>query len=123
MIRAAGAEVTELAYLNIVLDSLNFDGVNLLTQTITASSVGNDGTTSGQTILNAFPNAPDPVTLQLFKPINFFGRIRPISPTMKNPEIREASLSITRQIGTSFVYSIGFQVCTDSGSSAKRIRT
>jgi Carboxypeptidase regulatory-like domain/TonB dependent receptor len=109
VIRAAGAEVTELAYLNIVLDSLNFDGVNLLTQTITASSVGNDGTTSGQTILNAFPNSPDPVTLQLFKPINFFGRIRPISPTLKNPEIREASLSITRQVGPSFVYSIGFQ--------------
>jgi len=66
VIRAAGAEVTELAYLNIVLDSLNFDGVNLLTQTITASSVGTDGTTSGQTILNAYPNAPNPVTLSLF---------------------------------------------------------
>jgi hypothetical protein len=109
VIRAAGAEVTELAYLNIVLDSLNFDGVNLLTQTITAKSVGTDGTTSGQTILNAFPNSPNPVTLALFKPINFFGRIRPISPTIKNPEIREASFSITRQVGPSFVYSIGFQ--------------
>jgi hypothetical protein len=109
VVRAAVAEVTELAYLNIVLDSLNFDGVNLLTQTITGTSVGSDGTTSGQTILNAFPNSPNPVTLQLFKPINFFGRIRPISPTMKNPEIREASLSITRQVGPSFVYSIGFQ--------------
>jgi hypothetical protein len=109
VVRAAVAEVTELAYLNIVLDSLNFDGVNLLTQTITGASVGSDGTTSGQTILNAFPNSPNPVTLQLFKPINFFGRIRPISPTMKNPEIREASFSITRQVGPSFVYSIGFQ--------------
>jgi hypothetical protein len=28
---------------------------------------------------------------------------------LKNPEIREASLSITRQVGPSFVYSIGFQ--------------
>jgi hypothetical protein len=83
--------------------------VNLLTQTITAKSVGSDGTTKGTAVLGAFPNAPNPVTLLLFKPVNFFGRVRPISPTMKNPEIREASFSITRQVGPSFVYSIGFQ--------------
>ena len=109
VVRAAAAEVTELAYLNIVLDSLNFDGVNLLTRTIKSTTLGNDGVTTGQSVLNAFPNAPDPTTLSLFKPVNFFGRVRPISPTMKNPEIREASFSITRQVGPSFVYSIGFQ--------------
>ena len=35
-----------MPYLNVVLDSLNFDGNNLFTQSITANSVGNDGLTT-----------------------------------------------------------------------------
>jgi len=38
-----------------------------------------------------------------------FGRIRPISPTIKNPNIYQASASITRQLGQSFVASVGYQ--------------
>jgi hypothetical protein len=109
IIRMSGAEVTEMAYLNVVLDSLNFDGNNLFTQSITANSVGNDGTTLGQQVLNAYPNAPSTNLLSLFKPVGFFGRIRPISPTIKNPEIHMASMSYQRQIGSSFVFSVGYQ--------------
>ncbi|HVS87133.1 MAG TPA: TonB-dependent receptor [Candidatus Acidoferrum sp.] len=103
VVRIAGAEITELAYLNVVLDSLNFDGVSLNTG-------GADTSTAlGRTILGQFPNFPSQVQLQgLLRP-GFFGRVRPISPTIKNPEIHQASLSITRQVGQSFVYSVGYQ--------------
>lgn len=109
VVRMSGAEVTEMAYLNVVLDSLNFDGNNLFTQGITAASVGTDGKTSGQTVLNAYPNEPTANLLSLFKPIGFFGRVRPISPTLKNPEIHMASMSYERQFGASFVFSVGYQ--------------
>jgi hypothetical protein len=109
VIRMSGAEVTEMAYLNVVLDSLNFDGNNLFTQTITGNSVGNDGTTLGQQVLNAYPNAPSANLLSLFKPVGFFGRVRPISPTIKNPEIHMAAMSYQRQLGSSFVFSVGYQ--------------
>jgi hypothetical protein len=103
VVRIAGAEITELAYLNVVLDSLNFDGVSLNTGGADTS------TPLGVQILSQFPNFPSQVQLQgLLKP-GFFGRIRPISPTIKNPEIRQGSLSITRQVGQSFVYSMGYQ--------------
>jgi hypothetical protein len=105
VVRAAGGVVTELAYLNVVLDSLNFDGVSLLTTTA-------DGTTPvGAAILSQFPNAPTSAQLSQLaatNPPNFFGRIRPISPTIKNPTIYNASLSITRQVGQTFVYSVGY---------------
>lgn len=109
VIRMSGAEVTEMAYLNVVLDSLNFDGNNLFTQSITANSVGNDGVTLGQQVLDAYPNAPSTNLLSLFKPVGFFGRIRPISPTIKNPEVHMASMSYQRQIGSTFVFSVGYQ--------------
>jgi hypothetical protein len=109
IIRMSGAEVTEMAYLNVVLDSLIFDGNNLFTQSITANSVGNDGTTLGEQILDAYPNEPSSNLLSLFKPIGFFGRVRPISSTIKNPEIHMASMSYRRQIGSSFVFSLGYQ--------------
>jgi hypothetical protein len=109
VIRVAGAEVTELAYLNVVLDSLNFDGNTLLTQGITAGSLGTDGKTTGQQILNNYPNEPSPNQLELFKPIGFYGRIRPISPTIRNPEIHMFSASYQRQIGSNFTFSVGYQ--------------
>jgi hypothetical protein len=102
VVRAAGGVVTELAYLNVVLDSLNFDGVSLFT-------TGADGSTpNGAAILSQFPNGPTNVQLQALLPPGTFGRVRPISPTIKNPTIYNASLSITRQVGQSFVYSVGY---------------
>jgi len=102
VVRVSGAEITELAYLNVVLDSLNFDGVSL-------NTAGADTSTAlGRTILSQFPNFPSQVQLQGLLPPGFFGRVRPISPTIKNPEIHQGSLSITRQVGQSFVYSVGY---------------
>jgi hypothetical protein len=103
VVRASGAVITELAYLNVVLDSLNFDGVSLNTG-------GADTSTAlGRQILSQFPNFPSQVQLQGLLPPGFFGRVRPISPTIKNPNIYQAGLSITRQVGQSFVYSAGYQ--------------
>jgi hypothetical protein len=110
VVRLAGAEITELAYLNVVLDSRNFDGVNLFTTSVGASSLGSDGSPIGQIILNqVYPNEPSATQLGLLHPIGTFGRIRPISPTIKNPEIHQASMSITRQFGPTWVFSVGYQ--------------
>ena len=123
VVRASGAVVTEMAYLNVVLDSLNFDGKNLLTAPIAApasdcflaNGSANPTPTAADAaackVLTAYPNAPTPVSLLPFTSgnISFFGRIRPISPTIKNPTIYMASFSISRQIGPSFVWSAGFQ--------------
>jgi hypothetical protein len=109
VVRMAGAEVTEMAYLNVVLDSRNFDGVNLFTTSIQGSTLASDGTTRGQQILNGFPNFPNATLLSLFHPLGRFGRIRPISPNIKNPEVRMASFSFSRQVGPTFVASVGFQ--------------
>jgi carboxypeptidase family protein/TonB-dependent receptor-like protein len=128
VVRVSGAAITELAYLNVVLDSLNFDGVSLRTASVKKTTLapgqpkicGSKGAlpppgctppsqTLGAVILGQFPNFPNPVQLQALVPPGFFGRIRPISPTIKNPEIYQANLSITRQVGQSFVYSVGYQ--------------
>jgi hypothetical protein len=102
VVRAAGAVITELAYLNVVLDSLNFDGVSLNTQTASLA------TANGRAILSGFPNFPTDTQLKLLLPVGKFGRVRPISPSIKNPNIYNASLSVTRQVGQSFVYSVGY---------------
>ena len=109
VVRIAGAEITELAYLNVVLDSLNFDGVSLVT------AAADTSTPLGQQILSQFPNFPSQVQLQGLLTPGFFGRVRPISPHIKNPEIHQASLSITRQVGPSFVFSLGYQGVFGSG--------
>jgi len=122
VIRASGAVVTEMAYLNVVLDSLNFDGKNLNTSTInapasdcfTANGSANPtplpANAAACKVLTAFPNAPAPTNLLPFTTAaGGFGRIRPISPTIKNPTIYMSSLTMTRQIGPSFVWSIGYQ--------------
>jgi len=99
VIRASVAEVTELAYLNIVLDSLNFDGKTLSTATVKAPAV-----------LAFFPNMPDPGVLAAALPpaSGFSGRVRPISDHIRNAETRHYSLSITRQIGNDFSFQIGY---------------
>jgi len=103
VVRASGAVITQLAYLNVVLDSLNFDGVSLLT------AAADNTTPLGKQILSQFPNFPSQVQLQGLLTPGKFGRIRPISPTIKNPNIYQANLSITRQVRQSLVFSAGYQ--------------
>lgn len=93
------AEVTELAYLNVSLDSLTFDGVDLLT-----------ATTSDPKVLAFFPNRPPDSVLAPFFPANptFFGRVRPIAPNLRNPETRHASLTVSREFGPSFMVEAGY---------------
>jgi Carboxypeptidase regulatory-like domain/TonB dependent receptor-like, beta-barrel len=122
VIRASGAVVTEMAYLNVVLDSLNFDGKNLNTATIAAPAADcflangtpNPSPTPANAkacaVLTAYPHAPSATALLPFTTATgSFGRIRPISNTIKNPTIYMGSLSITRQIGPTFVWSVGYQ--------------
>jgi len=121
VIRASGAEVTEMAYLNVVLDSLNFDGKTLLTATVNAADcflangainpAPSPADAQSCAVLDAYPNSPSAASLTPFTGggTGFFGRVRPISPTIKNPEIHMASLTYQRQLGSAFTYSIGYQ--------------
>jgi hypothetical protein len=88
------AETTMLAFNNVVLDSLNFDGTTLFTVTIDGS------TPAGQAVLNAFPGTPSTALLAPFapsaNPANF-GRIRPISPNLRNPEMRMVNFGVEQQ--------------------------
>ncbi|MEK6287652.1 MAG: TonB-dependent receptor [Acidobacteriota bacterium] len=97
VIRGSFAEVTQLAYLNVSLDSLNFDGVNLFTTTFTQPSV-----------LAFFPNRPPDSLLSTLRAPGFFGRLRPISNDLRNPEVRHFNASITRQIGRRLVLDVGY---------------
>jgi hypothetical protein len=99
VIRAAAGEFTELAFLNLALDSLNADGVELFTITITDPSV-----------LKFFPNRPPASAIAPFVPVNrtFFGEVRPISNHLRNPEFRHFSLSATRQLGNDFALDLGY---------------
>jgi hypothetical protein len=119
IVRVSGAVVTEMAYLNIALDSLNFDGKNLLTAAIAAPDCFtpggglNPGTTNPTqcAVIGAYPNAPSPASLVPFTGggVASFGRVRPISPTIKNPNIYMGALTFQRQIGSTFTYSVGYQ--------------
>jgi hypothetical protein len=129
VIRAAGAVVTQMAYLNVVLDSLNFDGKNLNTSTIAypafqtdklgnqtgcflpnGTANPNSGDPQACAVLTSFPNAPSPTALLPFTTATgSFGRIRPISPTIKNPNVYMGSLSISRQVGPTLLFSVGYQ--------------
>jgi len=92
LLRASVAETTQLAFNNVVLDSLNFDGTTL-----------NTVTTTDPAVLAAFPNAPSPALLSggATCPPKC-GRIRPISTHLKNPELRMANLAIEHQFTTTF---------------------
>ena len=109
VIRAAGARITEMVDLNVMVNSLIFDGNTLFTQSITPGSMGSDGVTTGQQVLNTYPNEPSMAVLDLFKPVGYYGRVRPISPQLKNPEVTMASLVFQRQLRSSFTYSVGYQ--------------
>jgi hypothetical protein len=87
LLKASFAEVTMLAFNNVVLDSLNFDGTTL-----------NTLTTTDPAVLAAFPNAPNPALLggSSACPPNC-GRVRPISNHLHNPEIRMFNLGIQHE--------------------------
>src|SRR5258708_183528 len=99
VIGASFAEITQLAYLNVVLDSLNFDGKNLLTATI-----------QNPAVLKFFPNAPPASAIAPFVPANptNFGRVRPIASNLKNPEVRDVNFTISRQFGKTFVLDLTY---------------
>jgi hypothetical protein len=94
LIHGGVAETTMLAFNNVVLDSLNFDGTTLFTVTIDGS------TPAGQAVLNAFPNTPSPALLAPFAPSTNpanFGRIRPIAANLRNPEMRMVNFGIEHE--------------------------
>jgi hypothetical protein len=98
LFKASGAEVTMLAFNNVVLDSLNFDGTTL-----------NTITTTNPAVLAAFPNAPNPALLigtSACPPS--CGRVRPISPNLHNPEIHMFNASIQHEFGKNLVAEIQY---------------
>jgi hypothetical protein len=116
--RLSFAETTMLAFNNVVLDSLNFDGTTLNTVTIdpTTPCCGLSGPQI-QALLNAaYPNLPSAAALAPFAPVltGPFGRVRPISNHLKNPEMRsvvfgvEHEFSKTLKAGAEFIGQYGF---------------
>lgn len=109
LIRASFAEVTMLAFNNVALDSLNFDGTTLNTVTITGA------TPAGAAVLAAFPNFPSAALLAPFAPSpTSFGRVRPISPNLRNPEMRMVNFGIEHEFtkdlkaGIQYIGQFGF---------------
>ena len=96
LIHAGFAETTMLAFNNVVLDSLNFDGTTL-----------NTITTTNPAVLAAFPNAPNPALLtgSVACPPTC-GRIRPIAPNLRNPEMRMVNFGIQQQFTKTLVGEI-----------------
>jgi len=99
LVKASAAEVTMLAFNNVVLDSLNFDGHNLNTTTITSADPG------WTSVVAAFPNAPSAALLASLVPPGSgkFGRVRPISDHLHNPELRMFNLSVQHQFTKTLV--------------------
>ncbi|HLJ86880.1 MAG TPA: carboxypeptidase regulatory-like domain-containing protein [Candidatus Angelobacter sp.] len=94
LFKASFAETTQLAFNNVVLDSLNFDGTTL-----------NTITTTNPAVLAAFPNAPNPALLSALVPpgSDFFGRVRPISPNLRNPELHGVNFGIQHEFTKTLV--------------------
>jgi hypothetical protein len=97
LFKASAAENTMLAFNNVVLDSLNFDGKNLRTVT-----------TTNPAVLAAYPNAPNPALLIGPACPPACGRVRPISPNLKNPEIHMLNASIQHEFGKNTVAEIQY---------------
>ncbi len=85
------AESTVLAFNNVVLDSLNFDGKTLRTVQ-----------TSDPAVLAAFPNFPNPALLTGIACPPNCGRVRPISDHLHNPEVRSVNFGIEHQFTNTF---------------------
>ncbi len=103
LFKASFAETTVLAFNQVVQDSLIFDGTTLTTVTI-------DNTTpAGRAVLAAFPNAPSPTLLAPFAPSGTtFGRVRPISDHLKNPEMRSVNFGIQHEFTQTLVGEIQY---------------
>ena len=87
LFKASFAEVTMLAFNNVVLDSLNFDGTTL-----------NTITTTDPAVLAAFPNAPNPALLSGSSACPpKCGRVRPIADRLHNPEIRMVNFGMQHE--------------------------
>ena len=99
VISAGFGEFTQMAFLNVSLDSLNSDGVAFYTTTITNPSV-----------LEYFPNTPSASVLAPYisGTRTNLGSVRPIADNLRNPETRDVHLSIDRQIGTSFAVGASY---------------
>jgi hypothetical protein len=108
VITASFGEVTELAYLNISLDSLNFDGSTLNTITVNSSSSCN----AGNAIFNFYPESPvnDPAFQAALAGClsGTFGRVRPISSHLRNPEVRHANFSFQRELGKTMMLNVEY---------------
>lgn len=92
--RASFTETTQVAINSLVLNSRLFDGVNQRTIT-----------TANPAVLAAFPNFPSAAVLApVVPPVGPpFGRVRPISSHLRNPEVRSVNLAIEHQFGRNFV--------------------
>src|SRR5438876_808344 len=104
LVRGGFGEITELAYLNISLDSLNFDSKTLNTVLIT-----------DPTVLAFYPNFPSQAALAPFTgslcPTTTpggCGRVRPIDPNLQNPEIRHVNFGVQHQFGRSLMAEVQY---------------
>jgi hypothetical protein len=103
LFKASFAEATVLAFNQVVQDSLIFDGTTLTTVTI------DNTTAAGLAVLAAFPNAPSPALLAPFAPSGAnFGRVRPISDHLKNPEMRSVNFGIQHEFTQTLVGEIQY---------------
>jgi Carboxypeptidase regulatory-like domain/TonB dependent receptor len=103
LLKASFAETTVLAFNNVALDSLNFDGATLNTVTIDKT------TAAGLAVLAAFPNAPSTTLLAPFAPGGTnFGRVRPISDHLRNPEMRSVNFGIQHEFTRTLVGEIQY---------------
>ena len=116
LFKASAAENTMLAFNNVVLDSLNFDGKNLVTQTLNPSSPG------WAAIAAAFPNAPSPALLAGPACPPKCGRVRPISPNLKNPEIHMFNASVQHEFSKTLVGEVQYIGQFGSGLFGERDR-
>jgi len=104
LFKASFAESTVLAFNNVVLDSLNFDGKNLRTNTVdnTDPNWGTPSCAPGTCIVGAFPNAPNPALLPGIPCPPSCGRVRPIANNLHNPEVRSVNFGIEHQFTNTF---------------------
>lgn len=106
LIHAGFAETTMLAFNNVVLDSLNFDGTTLNTVTIDSTLPPPPGITAAQiaAALAAYPNMPSAAALAPFapNPAGPFGRVRPIAANLRNPEMRMFNFGVEHQFTKTF---------------------
>ena len=107
------AEITQLAYSNIVLDSLNFNGTPGTLQTITVNITD----PNAGPVFAAWPNQPTccgpgtalyPFISPPGAPAPPFGRIRPISPTIQNPQTRNVQLNWQRELSKTMMMSVAY---------------